>query len=104
METKMRNMLILADDLVLCRSDTGDGGWSLHAPGSTDDDIASGDAPYLVSGPASSSNGDWDRPNEADYRAAAEKLAPWAAEVIPCDGGYQAFESAQDAKNWKAQV
>lgn len=95
METKMRNMLILADDLVLCRSDTGDGGWSLHAPGSTDEQIATGEAPYLVSGPAEfdADQGDWNRPNEADYREAAEKLAPWAAEIIPCEGGYQAFES-----------
>lgn len=37
-----------ADDLVLCESADG---WSLHAPGSTDDDIASGDAPALADGP-----------------------------------------------------
>ncbi len=37
-------------DLVVCRSDTGDGGWSLHAPGSSDEAIATGDAPALVSG------------------------------------------------------
>lgn len=29
---------------VLCRSDDGHGGWSLHAPGSTNEQIASGDA------------------------------------------------------------
>jgi hypothetical protein len=34
-------------DLVLCvRPD----GWSLHAPGSSDEDIASGDAPYILVG------------------------------------------------------
>lgn len=36
-----------ASDLVPCRSADG---WSLHAPGSTDDEIASGDAPPLSSG------------------------------------------------------
>lgn len=77
----MRNMMILSNELVLCRSDAGDGGWSLHAPRSTDEEIASGAAPYLVSGPAGkNATGGWSRPNEADYQAAAEKLAPWAAE------------------------
>lgn len=33
--------------LVLCTSPDG---WSLHAPGSTDEQIASGDAEYLASG------------------------------------------------------
>lgn len=65
-------------NFVLCRSDTGDGGWSLHAPGSTDEEIGSGDAPYLVSGPAGwdEEKGDWSRPDEADYRAAAEAYEP----------------------------
>lgn len=93
----MRRQFIETDQLVLCRSDRGDGGWSLHAPGSTDDEIATGDAPYLVSG------GDGE-PTEADYLAAAEKLAPWACEVIPCEGGFQAFESTADADTWRAQV
>jgi hypothetical protein len=66
-----------AEDLVLCRSDTGDGGWSLHAPGSTDEQIASGDAPYLVSGPAEMDDetGEWSRPDLADYRAALTELS-----------------------------
>jgi len=34
--------------LVVCESADG---WSLHAPGSTDDEIATGDAPALVDGP-----------------------------------------------------
>lgn len=50
-------------DLVLCESPDG---WSLHAPGSTDEDIATGDAPYLVCGEG--------EPTDADYRAAIEKL------------------------------
>lgn len=66
-----------ADDLVLCRSDRGDGGWSLHAPGSTDEAIASGDAPPLVSGEAEWDDeaGDWNRPDEDDYRQALIALA-----------------------------
>lgn len=47
------------DDLVLCESPDG---WSLHAPGSTDEDIASGDAPYILSGPG--------EPTRADYEEA----------------------------------
>ena len=57
-------------DLVLCRSDCGDGGWSLHPAGSTDEQIASGDAPVLVSGTAQWVDGDWDRPNAQDYARA----------------------------------
>lgn len=33
----------------------------------------------------------------------ARKLAPWAAEVCKADGGYWAFESADDARTWRAQ-
>jgi hypothetical protein len=65
---------VTADDLVLCRSDTGDGGWSLHAPGSTDEQIASGDAPYLVSGEAEQVDGEWSRPDAQDYRQALTTL------------------------------
>lgn len=36
-----------ADDLVLCESADG---WSLHAPGATAEQIATGDAPYLIRG------------------------------------------------------
>ncbi len=53
-----------AADLVLCESADG---WSLHAPGSTDEDIANGDAPYLVSGEG--------EPSDADYEAALALLA-----------------------------
>lgn len=53
-----------AADLVLCESPDG---WSLHAPGSTDDEIASGDAPYLMCGEGA--------PTAADYRAALLELA-----------------------------
>ena len=59
--------------LVLCRSDAGDGGWSLHAPGSTDEDIATGEAPALTSGPSGKNRGGkWLRPNARDYAAAQD--------------------------------
>jgi hypothetical protein len=57
-------MTIETYGLVLCESRDG---WSLHAPGSSDDDIASGDAPYLASGAG--------EPTQADYDAAREALA-----------------------------
>ena len=64
-------------DLVLCRSDCGDGGWSLHPAGSTDEQIASGDAPVLVSGPAQwdDDEGCWDRPNAQDYASARGEVS-----------------------------
>lgn len=66
----------MVDRLVLVRSDRGDGGWSLHAPGSGDDAIASGDAPPLLSGPSEWDDGvgGWSRPNQADLREARRRL------------------------------
>jgi len=58
-----------AADLVLCESPDG---WSLHAPGSTDEAIACGDAPYLVSGPGVA--------GDADYEAALVVLRSWMAD------------------------
>lgn len=62
---------------VLCRSDARDGGWSLHAPGSTDKQIADGDAPPLLTGTAAmdSETNEWTRPDDLDYAAAAVKSA-----------------------------
>lgn len=51
------------DDLVLCESPDG---WSLHAPGSSDDEIAAGDASYLVCGDG--------EPSATDYAAALRVL------------------------------
>lgn len=45
-------------DLVLCESADG---WSLHAPGSTDDDIAGGAAPALACGSGHPSASDYER-------------------------------------------
>jgi hypothetical protein len=47
-------------EFVRCDSDTGDGGWSLHAPGSEDEGIATGDAPALVSGTGEITREDYD--------------------------------------------
>lgn len=64
-------------DIVLCRSDHGDGGWSLHHPDATDDGIASGEFPPLVSGDAEYDENTkcWSRPNDADYAAALDAIA-----------------------------
>lgn len=65
-----------AEDLVLCRSDQGDGGWSLHPPGTTDEQIASGDAPCLISGTAEKDEaGEWSGPDDQDYWIALRALA-----------------------------
>jgi hypothetical protein len=41
---------------------------------------------------------------EAPTRAEAQDVAPWAAEIIECEGGYMAFESVRDAETWQAQL
>lgn len=37
-------------------------------------------------------------------RDLATEAAPWAAEIIPVEGGYRAFESVADADTWRGQV
>lgn len=64
---------------VICRSDMGDGGWSIHAPGSTDDDIREGLAYPLLTGTATMRSGQWSRPNAADVRRAARIFTTQAA-------------------------
>lgn len=63
------------DKFILVRSDMGDGGWSLHAPGATDEDIATGDAAPLVTGVSRKRAGEWLRPNARDYADAATVFA-----------------------------
>ena len=65
----------LAHNLVLVRSDAGDGGWSLHAPGSTDDEIAQGDAPALLIGEAEMIDGQWNAPTKTHRIIAALRVA-----------------------------
>jgi hypothetical protein len=62
---------------VLVRSDQGDGGWSLHRGGATDEEIASGDAPAILTGQAEETEaGDWSRPDDADYARASGEWRP----------------------------
>ena len=63
-------------ELVLVRSDHGDGGWSLHDPDATQDAQDCGDD-ILLTGTATWDDGDntWDRPTVDDYRAARCVLA-----------------------------
>jgi hypothetical protein len=66
----------LYTELVLVRSDAGDGGWSLHAPGATDEQIAEGDAPALLTGEADmDDDGEWTAPTADDYAEALRRLA-----------------------------
>lgn len=64
------------NEIDMVRSDTGDGGWSLHPAGYEDADYASGNVPVLASGEATQDplTKEWDRPNDADYAAAEEAL------------------------------
>jgi hypothetical protein len=65
-----------ATTMILCRSDAGDGGWSLYPPGTSDDQIASGDVLPLLTGEADlDDDGEWNAPTAADYEQAAALLA-----------------------------
>jgi hypothetical protein len=58
-------------DLILTRSDEGDGGWSLHPAGTTDEQIASGEVLPLLTGEAErDDDGEWSAPTAADYAEA----------------------------------
>lgn len=61
---KAQGALFPVPDLVLCTSPDG---WSFHAPGSTEEDIASGNALYLVAGTG--------MPGEQDYCNALRVLS-----------------------------
>ncbi len=60
--------------LQVVRSDWGDGGWSLHPAEATDEAIAEGAAPTLLTGDAVWIGDDWSRPNTADYVRALQRL------------------------------
>ncbi len=67
--------------LELVRSDTGDGGWSLHNPADENED---GYSPVLLSGPAEwigteDDYNEWNRPTQADYDLAEYNRAVVAA-------------------------
>ena len=61
--------------LLLVRSDAGDGGWSIHAPGTTLDGIREGEG-LLLSGTATwdAERDAWSAPTPADYIAAMAKM------------------------------
>jgi hypothetical protein len=60
-------------DLVLLRSDTGDGGWSLHLRDQEDEEGIPSE--ILLSGTADLGVGDvWTRPDDRDYNEALMKL------------------------------
>lgn len=64
---------VTEEDLVLLRSDEGDGAWSLHPPGTDFHEdrvivLASGEANWVEDWDG------WDRPNAADYAAALAAL------------------------------
>jgi hypothetical protein len=40
---------------------------------------------------------------EVSTRRQAQKLAPWAAVITKADGGFWAFESADDYRIWRGQ-
>jgi hypothetical protein len=65
--------------LQLVRSDTGDGGWSLHLPEEYEDE--DGFSPILLSDTAIWNDVAewWDRPTQADYERA---LAAWDAAAV----------------------
>jgi hypothetical protein len=68
------------NNFILERSDMGDGGWSLHRAGTTDEQIVDGEG-ILACGDAKMVDGVWDRPNDADYAAAdgqGKTAAQWA--------------------------
>lgn len=61
------------DDFEVIRSDTGNGGWSIHWKYDEDEDGMPSE--ILVSGQARClPNGEWNRPNDEDFATAIEKL------------------------------
>jgi hypothetical protein len=72
------------EQLILVRSDTGDGGWFLHTPWATADQIASGGEPPLESGTADyRSDGKWARPDRFDYARAMAVLSARGPRIWP---------------------
>jgi len=81
---------VTADQLTICRSDLGDGGWSLHR-GDEDDVLASGEAEQTDDG--------WSRPNADDYRAAidASRESRWIV-LDRSDSTYTVARDEDDAR------
>ena len=71
----------IKSDLVLVRSDTGDGGWSLHTRAQIEEAERLDDVPEMIlSGPSAwtseteDARGHWSRPDNADYDEALSIL------------------------------
>lgn len=97
-----RGVLNMARNLVLCRSDAGDGGWSLHPPGTTDASLADGSARTLADGNAERcADGEWNRPNMDDRHAAWDECGPNTARSVSIEIVYGA-RSVDDADRERA--
>ena len=42
--------------------------------------------------------------DDAETIDQAREIAPWACEIVECEGGWKAFESVTDLRVWEAQV
>jgi hypothetical protein len=61
---------LTAADLILVRSDTGDGGWSLHTKEQIEMAEPDESPCSLISGPSPMYGGEWARPDARDYERA----------------------------------
>lgn len=70
--------------LVLVRSDTGDGGWSLHTKDQIADAETNGEAPqYVTCGPAlATDDNGWSRPDSSDFSLTAEAIADGEHSIV----------------------
>lgn len=93
----------MAKSLILCRSDAGDGGWSLHPPDTTDNAIATGVARILASSDAERTDDGWSRPDDADYMSAWYAMGPNSAGSISVDVIYGS-RSASDVDLDRARM
>jgi hypothetical protein len=44
-----------------------------------------------------------DTATHAEDLPQAREIAPWASEIVEVEGGWQAFESVDDAEVWRGQ-
>jgi hypothetical protein len=72
---------VFGSPLCLLRSDTGDGGWSLHTPEQIADADTNDDVPEcLLAGPAEWDGDEWSRPNAEDIATALDRAQQTKAE------------------------
>ena len=103
----MSQSLLPALPFELTRSNWGDGGWSLHPAGFSDDAIADGRAPLLTAGMArcDPDTGEWDRPDGADYAEAWQQLrrilGPYIDILCTHDDGAHGGDAQGAALAWR---